>query len=257
MRVAVVGKGGSGKSVITGTLARILARRGHRVLALDSDMQPGLALSLGAQVPDEPPLLAAAEQGENGRWHLRRGIGPARAVRRYATPAPDGVLLLQAGKATPEGLGPVLPAINAFYAVIHRLDRPVSLSSWTILGDLSAGPRQMAFDWAPYAERLLVVAEPTSQGMLTARRIARIAGTRQRDVELLVNKCTAADDAARVGAYVGLRSLGEVPLDEAVMAAERRGVAILDDAPEAPAVRAIERLAERLAGDSLSAVRPR
>jgi len=257
MRVALVGKGGSGKSVITGTLARVLARNGHRVLALDSDMQPGLALSLGAEVPAEPPLLAAAEQGENGRWRLKRGIGPARAVQRYATPAPDGVRLLQAGKATPEGLGPVLPAINAFYGVIHRLDRPVTLRSWAILGDLSAGPRQMAFDWAPYAELLVVVAEPTSQGLVTARRIVRIAKSRDREVALVVNKCAAPDDPERVEAYVGLPVLGAIPLDEAVRTAERHGVAVLDAAPRAPAVRAIERLAERLGASSLGRVRER
>jgi CO dehydrogenase maturation factor len=43
LRVAVVGKGGAGKSLIAGTLAR----RGHHVLALDVDTLPGLALSLG------------------------------------------------------------------------------------------------------------------------------------------------------------------------------------------------------------------
>jgi cellulose biosynthesis protein BcsQ len=35
--LATAGKGGAGKSVLAGTLARILARRGHRVLAVDSD----------------------------------------------------------------------------------------------------------------------------------------------------------------------------------------------------------------------------
>lgn len=78
MWVAVAGKGGAGKSVVAGTLARILAREGERVLALDSDMMPGLALNLGAEEPALPPLLEAAEKDENGRWRLKRGIGPAR-----------------------------------------------------------------------------------------------------------------------------------------------------------------------------------
>ncbi|MDP8932341.1 MAG: AAA family ATPase, partial [Actinomycetota bacterium] len=42
MRVAFVGKGGSGKSALAGTLARALARRGESVLVLDSDPMPGL-----------------------------------------------------------------------------------------------------------------------------------------------------------------------------------------------------------------------
>src|SRR5712691_9573409 len=115
MHVAVVGKGGAGKSVIAGTMARELASRGRRVLALDSDLMPGLALSLGADAPAEPPLNAAAERGEDGRWRLRKGIGPVRAVQRYSTPAPDGIRLLQCGKVTAAGLGPINGAINAFY----------------------------------------------------------------------------------------------------------------------------------------------
>lgn len=71
--LAVVGKGGAGKSVISGTLARLLARRGHRVLALDSDTLPGMELSLGARAPAEPPLLHAAQRGENGRWRYKPG----------------------------------------------------------------------------------------------------------------------------------------------------------------------------------------
>src|SRR3954462_14287342 len=87
LRIAVVGKGGAGKSVLAGTLARVLARRGDRVLALDSDLMPGLAFSLGAQPPAAPPLADAAERDADGRWRLRKGIGPARAVAQYSTAA--------------------------------------------------------------------------------------------------------------------------------------------------------------------------
>jgi len=48
MNVAVVGKGGCGKTSISGTMARVLARRGHRVLAIDGDPNPNLALTLGS-----------------------------------------------------------------------------------------------------------------------------------------------------------------------------------------------------------------
>lgn len=47
MKIAVAGKGGSGKTSISGTMARLLARAGHRVLAIDGDSNPNLALTLG------------------------------------------------------------------------------------------------------------------------------------------------------------------------------------------------------------------
>lgn len=252
LHVAFVGKGGAGKSVVSATVARLLARRGHRVLALDSDTFPGLSLSLGALVPGEPPLNAASERDENGRWRLRKGIGPVRAVQRFATDAPDGVHLLQAGKHGPDGLGPVMGAVNAFNAVVHRLRGADALRDWAIVGDLSAGPRQTAFDWAPYADRLLVVVEPTWQSMLTARRIVRIAGER-RDIEplLIVNKVLDEHDPVRVAGELGAEVIGTIPADEGVRTAERAGVALLDHAPEGPAVEAIQRLVERLDGGTV------
>jgi CO dehydrogenase maturation factor len=248
LRLAVVGKGGAGKSVISATLARSLARRGHRVLALDSDTLPGLSISIGAGVPDDVPLNAAAERNEKGRWHLVKGIGPARAVTRFATDAPDGVRLLAIGKTDRRGLTVNRASHQAFYKVIHGLDDVRSLDDWVILGDLPAGARQAAYDWAPYARRFLVVVEPTWQSMLTARRIVRIARTMRDDREfsLIVNKVTDDGDADRVQEFLGVPLLGSVPADDAVRAAERDGVALLDAAPDAPAARAIMRLADAL-----------
>jgi len=47
LKIAIAGKGGTGKTTIVGTLARVLARQGRRVLAIDADSNPNLALTLG------------------------------------------------------------------------------------------------------------------------------------------------------------------------------------------------------------------
>ncbi len=248
MRLAVVGKGGAGKSVLAGTLARIIARRGHRVLALDSDPMPGLSFSLGADTPAMPPLTAAAERGPDRRWRFVAGVGPVRAVQRFATDAPDGVRLLQIGKTGRDGLDPQLAATNAFYLTIHGLGAAATFRDWVILGDLPGGPRQLAYDWAPYAQRFVLVVEPTWQSMLTARRIRRVATTARPevDVSLVVNKATSKHDAARVGTFLEMPVFVAVPLDDGVRAAERQGVALLDFAPNGPAVSALQRLTDRL-----------
>lgn len=59
MKLVVAGKGGSGKTSISGTMARALAREGHRVLAIDADSNPNLALTLGIspeRMSDMPTL---------------------------------------------------------------------------------------------------------------------------------------------------------------------------------------------------------
>jgi len=248
MRLAVVGKGGAGKSVVAGTMARILARDGERVLALDSDLLPGLSLTLGLGADSAAaPLDDAAEKDENGRWRLKPGIGAARAVQRYAREAPDGIRLLQAGKIPREGVESILGSLNAYYRVIHRLGEVRSFESWTILGDLPAGPRHIAFDWAPYARTFVVVVQPSSQSALTGRRVARIA--RMGDdakVVFVANRVTGKADVTHVERLVGERVVAALPADEGVAEAERLGRAPIDHAPDSPVVAEVERLIKAL-----------
>ncbi len=47
MKLAISGKGGVGKSTVAGTLARLYAADGHRVLAVDADPDANLASAIG------------------------------------------------------------------------------------------------------------------------------------------------------------------------------------------------------------------
>ena len=216
------------------------------MLALDSDTMPGLTYSLGVTEPDEPALQEAAERNEAGRWRPKKGIGPVRAVQRHAVTAPDGVLLLQSGKTTREGMAPVIGAVNVFYDVVQRIGRAPHFHDWVIVGDLSAGPRQSAYRWAAYADTFLLLVEPTWKSALTARRVARIVRSRgDVEVRVVASKTVPGDDE-HVARMVGEPVFASIPFDPAVAEAERRGVALLDAAPESPAVRAITQIAERL-----------
>jgi CO dehydrogenase maturation factor len=246
LRLVVVGKGGSGKSVIAGTMARLLARRGRKVLALDTDSVPGMALSLGVKPRALPPLMDAVDKAPNGCWKLKRGIGAVRAIERFTVEAPDGVRVLEVGDKS-DGEGPSLtPAAHAFYQVVHAIPEAHGLKDWTMVGDHPAGPKQTAHDWAPYADMMLVVTEPSWKSALTARRLVEIAEERGNAVLPVASKVTRPDDADLVQEVLGRAVVASVPADEAVAATDRRGVALIDDAPDSPAVRAIEELVDGL-----------
>ncbi|MFW9935827.1 MAG: AAA family ATPase, partial [Candidatus Thorarchaeota archaeon] len=51
MKIAVAGKGGVGKTLVAGTLARFLGQENIQVLAVDADPTPSLATTLG--IPPE------------------------------------------------------------------------------------------------------------------------------------------------------------------------------------------------------------
>lgn len=250
MRVAVIGKGGAGKSVIAGTMARLVARQGTPVLALDSDLLPGLSLSLGSGPdPVEPPLLGAVEQDETGRWGWRDGVDATIAAQRFATSAPDGVRLLQRGKVAREGFGPIIGASKAFWEAVRGLVDAPAFGDWTLIGDLPAGPRQPAENWAPYADTYLVVVQPSAQSALTARRVARLARLRSPEAAVVfianrvqANRVQGEHDVRHVEELIGERVFASLPADEGVAAAERIGAAPIDHAPDSQAIAAIQRL---------------
>ncbi len=87
MKLAIAGKGGAGKTSISGTLARLMARRGRRVLAIDNDLNPNLSLTLGipaARITGLPTFPAEiVRRNQNGVYELAMSLG----WRRSATPA--------------------------------------------------------------------------------------------------------------------------------------------------------------------------
>ncbi|MGI8945260.1 MAG: hypothetical protein ACR2GL_03355 [Thermoleophilaceae bacterium] len=249
MRIAVAGKGGAGKSVIAGTTARLLAREGKRVLALDSDLLPGLSISLGSGPdPVDPPLNAAAEKDENGRWRLRPEVNVVGAVKRYTSEAPDGIRLMQIGKSEGDGIQPIMGAINAFYKVIHRLGDARTFRDWAMVGDMPAGPRQLAFDYAPYARSFIVVVQPGAQSALTGRRVAKIVRMRGgADVRFVANRVKGKRDTAHVERLIGEPVFWSLPADEGVAEAERLGIAPIDHVPDSPTITGIAEMVAALA----------
>lgn len=106
MKLAVVGKGGVGKTSISGTLARLLARRGHPVLAIDGDPNPNLALALGV-TPERMAQMRglSADLVERTPAGLRLTKTLDQVCSEYSLQAPDGVTLLAMRPAEKAGTG--------------------------------------------------------------------------------------------------------------------------------------------------------
>lgn len=103
MKLAISGKGGSGKTTLSATMARLYARRGFSVLAIDGDPNPNLGVALGV----EPSALADLHP-------LPRTIieerPDAEGVKQIVLAEPIGTITSQHGVLAPDGVTLVLTA---------------------------------------------------------------------------------------------------------------------------------------------------
>ena len=96
MKIAVLGKGGSGKTTVSGLLARHLAAAGVSVIALDCDTNPMLGISLGIGVKATEELAGIRQSLDEGEEAHAPTI--EEMLTRFGFDAPGGVRLAVATK---------------------------------------------------------------------------------------------------------------------------------------------------------------
>jgi CO dehydrogenase maturation factor len=254
MKLAVAGKGGSGKTSIAGTMARLYGREGRSVLAIDGDSNPNLALTLGIpaermnDVPTLPrDLLHRTEDG----IELTRTLQEVRSS--HSLEGPDGVTLLVMAHPGPDEAG--TGCLCGMHATVRTLIESVSDqdADVTVL-DTEASPEHLTRGTAKYAEAMLTVVEPYFKSLETGRRMAALA----RDLGLervvfLANKVRDEQELTAVREFAASHDLeiaGVVPFDDRLPEAERAQASPLDFAPDGPAVKAIANVARRFADGS-------
>ncbi len=240
MKIAVAGKGGVGKTTVSGTVARALARQGQEVLALDADLNPMLGVSLGVG-GDQTDLIVAARQavaaGDAEHAPTVEGI-----VDRFGADAPDGVRLVVASRLEVIDPGCMCCGVNP-----SNLVRQLEHGDRTVVCDLEAGLGTLERLEAGDVDVVLVVANPTAKALEVARRAIELAED-CAEVIVLANRVRDESDVELIREVLGDRELVVIPEDTVIAAADRDGTAPIDHDVDAPGVAALVRLAERLAG---------
>lgn len=93
----------------------------------------------------------------------------------------------------------------------------------------------------------LVVADSSAKSIEVARRAFEIIGERKLGPTLLIaNKVRDDADVELISSALGRVEMMVVPEDQAILRADREGLAPYDVARDSPGVRAIEEIAKRL-----------
>lgn len=109
MKIAISGKGGSGKTTIAATLSRLFARSGLPVLAIDGDPNPNLSQALGLGTSDDiapiPRGIAERREDESGAARLVLTKSVRSIIEDHGIKAPDGVTLIVGSRVDHPGAG--------------------------------------------------------------------------------------------------------------------------------------------------------
>jgi CO dehydrogenase maturation factor len=245
MKIAVAGKGGVGKTTVSGTLARALARNGHEVLALDADLNPMLGVSLGVGADETEAVLAARQAVADGDAEHAPTL--EEIVDRFGADAPDGVRLVVASRLEVIDPGCMCCGVNP-----ANLVRGLEHGERTVVCDLEAGLATLERLEPGHADVVLVVANPTAKSLDVARRaVELVAGI--AEVVVVANRVSGDSDLELMRDVLGDRELVVIPEDPVIAEADREGSAPIDLDPDAPGVAAVVRLAERLSGAPVAA----
>jgi CO dehydrogenase maturation factor len=255
MRVAIVGKGGTGKTTISGTLARVLARRGRSVLAIDADTTPNLAVTIG--VPAEtamhmielPRNMMQRQEQEDGTTKSVFVADSEQIISQYATIGPDGVRLLVMGSVNHGGAGCLCSAHGAVRGLLGEIVERGD-DSRDILVDMEAGLEHISRGTGRHLSQFIATIEPYYRSMEVASRVTALAReVGVLDVVAVATKVRDDEDRKAIESFCAAHSMtlvGEIPFDPSLMEAERVGKTPIDHDPDSPAVQAIERLADSL-----------
>ena len=239
-RIAVTGKGGTGKTTLAALLAASLISEGVRpILAVDADPNANYHEALGLDVRET--LGSMREEA------FSRAIPPGMsrtaflALRfRQVLVESDGLDLIAMGR--PEGTGCYCFANHLLAEAMAILQRDYRL----VIIDSEAGMEHISRGTIGRPDLILVVSDPGMRGIRTAARIREIAvslGLDPGTMHLVINRDRGA--VAEEGT-LPLPLLGRIPEDPAVQDADLQGRPLVSIPPEAPARRAVAELAGKI-----------
>jgi len=253
MKVAVVGKGGVGKTMVAGTLSRLLARDGYRVLAIDADPSMNLPYALGISEETIREVVPICENktliedrtfvlsGQSGILSLTPRVDDL--AEKFGVQGPDGIRLIVMGTVRTGGSGCLCPANALIRALIRHL---VAERDEAVVMDMEAGLEHLGRSTVRGVNTLVCVLEPGKQSIETARRIVKLAADLGiGNVLAIGNKIMTEYDRVfieRSVESIRVELVSMAPFDRSIAEADMMRVAPLDHSPASDVIEAVREL---------------
>jgi len=239
MKIAISGKGGTGKTTLTALLSFIFAESGYSVLAIDADPNATLAAALG--FPNFEDITPISEMGDLIKE--RTGAAPGEAAPYYKlNPKVDdipekywvehnGIKLMVMGRLKKGGSGCYCPENALLEALVaHLLLRREEM----VIMDMEAGVEHLGRATAKAVDKMIIVVEPGRRSVETAYRIRSLASdVGVENIALVGNKVRSKKDKEfLVSNMPDFEFLGFIPYDQSIIEADLGNLPLAKSSPE-------------------------
>lgn len=243
--IAVTGKGGTGKTVVSTLLIRLLAERfPGRVLAIDADSAMSLCYTTGLKVEKSVSTLRSELLGmRQARDNLNSG--PTKDLMRSILSHGEGFDLLTMGRPEEPGC---FCACNELLR--YGIDTLTEDYDYVII-DGEAGPEQLNRRVVKNVDCLLVMADMSARSLQTAAGIIEVAKAGENNISvmqtgLILNRVRNDEPKEELLAKVGLEVFGELPEDADINKYDRENTSLFDLPMDTAGPQAVKAILKKL-----------
>ena len=239
MKIAISGKGGVGKTLLTALLAKTFTESGYSVLAIDADPSANLGATLGFPHPQEiVPISEMADLIEE-----RTGARPGKSAPFFKlNPKVDdlpekywvehnGIKLMVMGRIKKGGSGCYCPENALLQALVNHL---LLARNEVVILDMEAGVEHLGRATARAVDKLIVVVEPGRRSIETAYTINKLAqDIGLHNIVVVGNKVRSQSEKEfLISSLSDFKFLGFIPYDQSVVDADLANVSVVDSSQQ-------------------------
>ena len=231
MKIAISGKGGVGKTLLSAFLSEIFAEAGFSVIAIDADPDANLASSLGFPNPEDITPISGLSDLIEERVGVRPGqSGSFFKLNPRVDDLPDeysvkrdGIRLMAMGRIKRGGTGCYCPEGALLQALLSHL---LLQRDEVVIMDMEAGIEHLSRGTTKAVDILIIVVEPGRRSIETAQQIKVLAeDIGLRSLSLVGNKIRSEKDRKFLERHVpDIDFLGFIPFSSEIIEADLEGL---------------------------------